>query len=575
VSDRDQQRALIRLRRRMRLVLAVFALAFVGLAARAVHLQVFDEAFLTEQGEARHLRVEQIAAHRGTITDRNGEPLAVSTPVDSVWANPRELAESGADPTELARVLDLDKAEMLRKITRSTGRNFIYLRRHMSPAAAERVEALHVPGVYLQREYRRYYPAGEIVGHLLGFTDVDDRGLEGLELAFDDWLSGTAGAKRVLRDRFGRTVEDVEGIEPPSPGRTLTASVDLSIQYLAYRALKSRVLENHARSGSVVVLDVPTGEVLAIANQPGFNPNDREQYTASRYRNRAVTDIFEPGSSFKTLVMAAALESGRYEPASRIDTTPLTVGAKRIEDKHPLGVIDMTTVLAKSSNVGMTKIALSLEREQLWSVLAQLGFGQLTESGFPGESAGLLVRHTHWSPVSVATLSYGYGVSVTPLQLAQAYAVIASGGLHRPVSFVREDHAPRADRVLSERSVQELTQMLEAVVTGEGTGVRAAVPGYRVAGKTGTARKSQAGGYADDRYVAVFAGFAPASRPRLVIVVVIDEPSGGIYYGGDVAAPVFSTVMAGALRLLAVAPDMPLEPPLILAHAPLEAAGAP
>src|SRR5262245_48163699 len=281
VTDRDQQKALMRLRRRMRLVLAAFALAFVGLAARAVHLQVFDEQFLTEQGEARHLRVEQIAAHRGTITDRNGEPLAVSTPVDSVWANPRELAESGADPTELAHVLELDKAEMLRKITRSTGRNFIYLRRHMSPAAAERVAALHVPGVYLQREYRRYYPAGEIVGHLLGFTDVDDRGLEGLELAFDDWLAGTPGAKRVLRDRFGRSVEDVEGIEAPSPGRTLTTSIDLPIQYLAYRALKSAVLENGARSGSVVVLDVTTGEVLAIANQPGFNPNDREQYTAS------------------------------------------------------------------------------------------------------------------------------------------------------------------------------------------------------------------------------------------------------------------------------------------------------
>jgi len=314
--------------------------------------------------------------------------------------------------------------------------------------------------------------------------------------------------------------------------------------------------------------------VLAIANQPGFNPNDREQYTASRYRNRAVTDIFEPGSSFKTLVMAAALESGRYQPDTPIDTTPLIVGPKLIEDKHDLGIVDATTVLAKSSNVGMTKIALSLEREQLWSVLAQLGFGQLTASGFPGESAGLLVRHTHWSPVSVATLSYGYGVSVTPLQLAQAYAVVASGGMHRPISFVREEHPPRAERVLSEHSMQELTSMLEAVVSVEGTGVRAAVPGYRVAGKTGTARKSQVGGYADNRYVAVFAGFAPVTRPRVVIIVVIDEPSAGIYYGGEVAAPVFSLVMAGALRVLAVAPDTTLTPPLVLAHAPLEA-GAP
>jgi cell division protein FtsI (penicillin-binding protein 3) len=558
----------------MRLVLVCFALVFVGLVARAVHLQVFDEEFLTGQGEARHLRVEQIAAHRGTITDRNGEPLAVSTPVDSVWANPRELAESGADLSALSRALDLDKADLLRRVTRSTDRSFLYLRRHMSPAAAESVQALHVPGVYLQREYRRYYPAGEVVGHLLGFTNVDDQGLEGLELAFDDWLTGKPGSKRVLRDRFGRSVEDVESIEPPSPGRALVTSIDLSIQYLTYRTLKAAVQDNHARSGSVVVLDVTTGEVLAVANQPGFNPNDREQYTASRYRNRAVTDIFEPGSSFKTLVMAAALESGRYQPDTSIDTTPLIVGPKLIEDKHDLGTIDATTVLAKSSNVGMTKIALSLEREQLWSVLAQLGFGQLTASGFPGESAGLLVRHTHWSPVSVATLSYGYGVSVTPLQLAQAYAVVAAGGMHRPISFVREEHPPRAERVLSEHSMQELTSMLEAVVSAEGTGARAAVPGYRVAGKTGTARKSQAGGYADNRYVAVFAGFAPATRPRVVVVVVIDEPSAGIYYGGDVAAPVFSAVMAGALRVLAVAPDTILTPPLLLAHAPLEA-GAP
>jgi cell division protein FtsI (penicillin-binding protein 3) len=575
VNERDQQKARIRLRRRMRLVQVFFVFALIGLCARAVHLQVLDEQFLVEQGEARHLRVEQIAAHRGSITDRNGEPLGVSSPVDSVWVNPRELAESGADVNDLAKTLGVDAGELMRKVSRSTDRSFLYLRRHMNPAAAARVEALHVPGVYLQREYRRFYPPGEIVGHLLGFTNVDDRGLEGLELAFDDWLAGKPGAKRVLRDRFGRSVEDVESIEPPRPGRTLVSSIDLRIQYLGYRALKATVQERHARSGSVVVLDTTTGEVLAIANQPGFNPNDREQYAASRYRNRAVTDMFEPGSSFKTVVMAAALESGRYQPNTLVDTTPVTVGSKRIEDKHPLGIIDATTILAKSSNVGMTKIALSLEREKLWTVLAQLGFGQLTASGFPGESAGLLVRHTHWSPVAVATLSYGYGVSVTPLQLAQAYATIASGGMHRPVTFVREDHPPRPERVLSEHAVRELTGMLEAVVTTEGTGVRAAVPGYRVAGKTGTAWKSIAGGYAQDRYMSVFAGFAPATRPRLAIVVVIDEPSGGIYYGGDVAAPVFSTVMAGALRLLAVAPDAPLEPVPLLAQAPLEAAGAP
>jgi cell division protein FtsI (penicillin-binding protein 3) len=575
VTERDQRRAAARLRRRTRFVLACFALALTGLAARAVQLQVIEEEFLTEQGEARHLRVEQIAAHRGAITDRNGEPLAVSTPVDSVWVNPRELAESGADVGPLARALEIDKAELLRRVTRATNRSFMYLRRHMSPAAAARVRDLHVPGVYLMREYRRYYPPGEIVGHLLGFTNVDDHGLEGLELAFDEWLTGKPGAKRVLRDRYGRTVEDVESIEPSSPGRTLVTSIDLGIQYLTYRALKAAVQQHGARSGSVVVLDVTTGEVLAIANQPGFNPNDREQYSPARYRNRAVTDIFEPGSSFKPFVMAAALESGEYSKDTLIDTTPVKVGVKLIQDKHRLGVVDATTVLAKSSNVGMTKIALSLEREALWSVLAQLGFGQLTASGFPGESAGLLVRYTHWSNVAVATLSYGYGVSVTPLQLAQAYAAVAAGGLQRPVSFVRVDEPPEPRRVLSERVAQELTQMLESVIGTEGTGARAAVPGYRVAGKTGTAWKSQAGGYAHDRYVSVFAGFAPATRPRLAVVVVIDEPSRGVYYGGDVAAPVFAAVMSGALRLLAVAPDTPLEPAPLLAQAPSEAAGAP
>jgi len=554
----------------MRLVLACFALVFVGLVARAVHLQVFDEEFLTGQGEARHLRVEQIAAHRGTITDRNGEPLAVSTPVDSVWANPRELAESGADLTALARALDLDKADLLRRVTRSTDRTFLYLRRHMSPAAAESVQALHVPGVYLQREYRRYYPAGEVVGHLLGFTNVDDQGLEGLELAFDDWLTGTPGSKRVLRDRFGRTVEDVESIEPPSPGRTLVTSIDLRIQYLTYRALKAAVQDNHARSGSVVVLDVTTGEVLAIANQPGFNPNDREQYTASRYRNRAVTDIFEPGSSFKPLVMASAIESGGFKPTTIVDTSPgfwRINNALIIQDDSNLGKIPLTTVLARSSDVGAARVALTMEPQEIWRVLAGFGIGRLTDSGFPGESAGRLNDPQHWRTIGQATLAYGYGVAVTPLQLARAYSAIAADGILRPVSMLALDKPPAGTRVISSSTAHALTQMMEAVVSPAGTGKRAAVRNYRVAGKTGTAQKAVVGGHSDQRHTAFFAGFAPASHPRLVVVVVVDEPQGA-YYGADVAAPVFSNIVTGALRVLAVPPDaLPAAPLTVVAQA--------
>lgn len=541
----------------------VLALAACGLLWRAVDLQLMDHGFLASQGDARYSRVATIAAHRGTVTDRFGEPLAVSTPVDSVWANPKELTLATDQLPRLARALKLDRNELARRVTSNLDREFLYLRRHMQPAEARRIKALGIPGVYLVREYRRYYPSGEVVGHVLGFTNVDDTGQEGIELAFDHWLAGEDGAKRVIQDRYGRVVQDVESIRPVRPGRDLVLSIDLRIQYLAYRELKAAIREQRAKSGSVIVLDVTTGEVLAMVNQPAYNPNDRDQINARAYRNRAATDILEPGSSIKPFVMAAALASGKYSEQTIVDTSPgyIRVGAKPIEDKHNLGRIDLATVLAKSSNVGMTQIALSLEPEQLWTTLTRLGFGQVTTSGYPGESAGLLSHWTHWRPIGIATMSYGYGLSVTPLQLAHAYATIGAGGLSRPVSFLRVDAAPVGDRVLDERVSRSLVHMLESVVTPAGTGIRAAIPGYRVAGKTGTAWKSTAGGYSTDRYMAVFGGVAPATQPRLAAVVIIDEPGAGQYYGGDVAAPVFSRVVGGALRLMAVAPDAAIGAP--------------
>ena len=537
----------------------------VILLGRAVQLQVFHKAFLTRQGDVRHLRVAKISAHRGVITDRNGEPLAVSTPVDSVWVNPGELVQAPDRIPQLAAALRIDAEKLVRRLTRNVDKEFMYLKRHMHPAEAEAIARLEIPGVDLEREYRRYYPAGEVTGHLIGFTNIDDSGQEGLELAFDNWLAGggggggggKSGKKRVLKDRLGSVIEDVERIESPSPGRSLAASIDLRIQYLAYRELKAAMQHNKAKAGSIVVLDVTTGEVLAMANQPAYNPNDRSQFAASRYRNRAITDIFEPGSAIKPLIIAAALESGRYKRGSRVNTSPgsIKVGAKTIEDPRDLGTIDLTTILARSSNVGATKIAMSLEPEGLYSVLNGFGLGRLSASGFPGESAGLLSHYSNWRPISQATLAYGYGLSVTPLQLAQAYAVIATDGLHRPVSLLRIDEPPIARRVVKAGTAETVLSMLEDVVGPEGTGKRATVAGYRVAGKTGTVKKFTAGGYSEKRYTALFSGIAPISRPRLAVVVVVDEPDNGDYYGGEVAAPVFSRVAAGALRILAVAPD--------------------
>jgi cell division protein FtsI (penicillin-binding protein 3) len=544
---------------RLRTVLGALVLIAVALVARAVDLQLLDEGFLEGQGDARFTRVAKLSAIRGGIYDRNGEPLAASTPVDTVWANPPEVMNAADQIPRLAEGLNRDKKWLTQVITSNLDREFVYLVRHMRPSDATQVAELKIPGIYLLREYQRFYPAGEVTGHLLGFTKkYDDIGQEGLELAYDRWLGAQAGAKRVIQDRYGRTVEDVESIRAPRPGEDLITSIDLRIQYLAYRELKAAVHEHQAKGGSVVVLDIDTGEVLAMVNQPAYNPNDRDQVAASRYRNRAATDIFEPGSSIKPFTAAAGIASGRFHPNTIIDTSPgfVRVGIKNIPDKHNLGPISLTTVIAKSSNVGMTKMAMTLAPQSMHQMLRAFGFGEVTGSGFPGESAGLLYDASHWRKIEQATISYGYGLSVTPLQLARAYAILGAGGIRRPVTLRRVDGVVPGERVLDARIAQELLKMMESVVSQDGaTGYRAALVGYRVAGKTGTAWTADAGGYSSDRYKSSFGGVVPASLPRLAAIVVIDEPGGRQFYGGDVAAPVFANVMAGALRLLGVPPD--------------------
>jgi cell division protein FtsI (penicillin-binding protein 3) len=546
-------------------LLGCFAVAATTLEGRVLYLQLIDNEFLAAQGDHRHLRTVEISAHRGAITDRHGEPLAVSTPVDSIWADPRELKSALDRLPELARALDLDAEWLARRITSNVDREFVFIKRHLPPVQTAEVLELDIPGVGTTREYRRYYPSGEVMGHVLGFTDIDDHGQEGLELAFDYWLRGETGSKRVLQDRLGRVIGDVEQIKASRPGRTLRTSLDLRLQYLAYRELKAAVTESRARSGSVVILDPTSGEVLAMVNQPSFNPNNRAQRDPDLYRNRAATDIFEPGSSFKPFVLAAALEGGYVTPDTLIDTSPgyLTVGNRILtEDPTRLGRITVTSVLAKSSNVGAGRIALDMDAEEIGRVLHGFGIGRSTESGFPGESAGSLNEPRHWRAVGQATLAYGYGVSVTTLQLARAYAAIAAGGVLHPVSMLAIDEAAPGEDAISATAAAQLLEMMQAVISPEGTGQRAAIKNFSVAGKTGTSRIASAGGYVTDRYTAVFAGIAPASDPRLVAVVVIDDPKGEQYYGGDVAAPVFARIVAGALRVLAVPPDTVPDPPL-------------
>ncbi|MDP1708589.1 MAG: penicillin-binding transpeptidase domain-containing protein [Gammaproteobacteria bacterium] len=548
-------------------VFTLLALAGLTLVWRAVDLHVVHKEFLRDQGEARYLRVVALPAHRGIITDRNGEPLAVSTPVESVWANPRELATAQADWPALAALLDLDSDGLAAYLAARLEREFVYIKRRIDPDLAARVMALNVPGVALMREYRRYYPDGEIMAHVVGITNVDDIGQEAIELAYDDWLRGVPGAKRVIKDRLGRIVEDVESLSIPRPGRELRLSLDRRIQYLAYRELKAALLQHKARSGSLVVMEAGTGEVLAMVNFPAYNPN-RSNGARSDKRNRAVTDLFEPGSTIKPFTAAAALESGLYQPGTLIDTAPglLRVGNKSVRDIHDYGRIDVATVIQKSSNVGASKMALAISREQLWRMFSGVGFGAATGSSFPGEADGVLPPYTRWREVERATLAFGYGVSTTALQLASAYATIANGGQLHPASFLPVKKPSNANTVMQSDTAAALRSMLESVTHEGGTGTQARVTGYRVGGKTGTVHKVGAHGYDKSRYVALFAGFAPAHHPRLVTVVVINEPGGEQYYGGHVAAPVFSRVMAGALRLLNIAPDAPVVQTQQLAH---------
>ena len=545
----------VRAGRRLYAMLLLLLLSTIGLATRAVTLQVVDTEFLQNQGEARYLREIEIPATRGVIYDRNGVPLAVSTPVESVWVHPAQLLEERDNIDALAELLGLDADEIERKLTRRLDKEFVWLERRLPPADAEKIRELELPGVFLQREYRRFYPSGEVSTHVLGFTNIDDIGQEGLELAYNDWLQGVPGKKRVIKDRRGRVVEDVDLIMPAQPGRSLTLSLDHRLQYLAYRELMRTMKEHKANSGSVVLLDVASSEILAMVNSPSYNPNQQGRRESDALRNRAVTDVVEPGSVMKPFTVAAALETGNYQPDSPVDTSPGTIeiSGHTISDTNNYGLLDVTGLVTKSSNVGVSKLALSMEAEHLWGSLSRFGFGKVTGSTFPGESAGVLRDYQRWHKVEQATISYGYGISATALQLAQAFTALANDGRMRAPSFIKSANNP-ATSVLDPAIAAQVRQMMLTVTGPDGTGKQARIKNYQVAGKTGTSRKASAAGY-EERYVGSFIGFAPASDPQLVAVVVVNDPQGDSYYGGTVAGPLFSRVMSGALRLLDIPPD--------------------
>ncbi len=539
-------------------MLLIFFACSLVLIARAVNLQVMETDFLQGQGNARFLREVTIASTRGVIKDRNGEPLAVSTPVDSVWVHPGQLLEYPEKIAPLADLLHANAEDIERKLTQRAGKEFVWLKRRLHPDVADQIRDMDIPGVNLQKEYRRFYPAGEVTSHVIGFTNIDDVGQEGLELAYDSWLAGSPGLKRITRDRKGQPVKEVELVRESQPGQDLHLTIDKRLQYLAYRELKSTVLKHGARSGSVVVLDVESGEVLAMVNQPSYNPNNPNDpdHDVDGMRNRAVTDVIEPGSVMKPIAITSVLENGIATPTTPVETTPgyTVVSRHTIRDHNNYGLLDVTGVLTKSSNVGVTKLALQLEPQQMWDTYRRYGFGEATGTGFPGESAGVLRNHQRWRRLEQATIAYGYGMSATPLQLAQAYAAIANGGKLRQPAFIQGSNNPPISAIDPEIA-RAVASMLETVPTTEGTGSRARVANYRIAGKTGTSHKASASGYAAARYVSSFAGFGPASNPRLVCVVIINDPSGEEYYGGLVAAPLFSEVMTGAMRILNIPPD--------------------
>ena len=546
---------------RARIVVAVLLGAFAVLASRAVFLQHMETNFLQEKGDARYSRVLEVPATRGRILDRNGEAPAVSTPVKSLWAIPADVESTAKQRRALASLLGLEARELDRRLS-DVSRDFVYLKRQVPPEQAAAALALGLKGVYQHPEYRRYYPGGEVTAHVIGFTGVDDGGQEGIELAHQSTLGGLAGSRRVIKDRLGRVVEDVESIRLAQDGADLVLSIDSKLQNIAYGALKAAVEQHRAKAGALVALDVRSGEVLALVNVPSFNPNNRARLTGAQLRNRAITDLFEPGSTLKPFTVALALESGKVTPSTLVSTAPgsMTMAHFTIRDVHPASVMSVAQVLQKSSNVGAAKLALAMPREQLWDFFHRVGFGAAPQIAFPGATGGKLRPWKSWKPIEQATMAYGHGISVSLLQLAHAYTIFAGDGELVPLTLVKTGMAASGERVISAETARAVRAMLEQAVQPGGTGPRARIMGWRVGGKTGTAHKQENGGYAADRYLSSFVGFAPASAPRLVIAVMIDEPAYGGHYGGTVAAPVFSQVMQGALRLLGVPHDAPLEP---------------
>lgn len=539
--------------------LLLIGLAVLGLLTRVIDLAIFNQHFLRQQGDERVLRVVKAPAFRGVITDRNGFPLAVSTTVYSIWINPKEFKANKKKLTALSQFTNVPAKEILNNQERykSQKREFAYIKRGLPPEVANQIKSLAIPGVYLQQDYRRYYPEGEVSAHLIGFTNIDDQGQEGLELAYNQWLQGEPGKKWVIKDRLGRVISDVENIQDQRPGGDLTLSIDRRIQYLAYRELLAGVTETNCVSGSAVVIDTQTGEILAMVNVPSFNPNNRGQAKPAELRNRALTDTFEPGSTIKAFSIAAALASGKFTRDSIIDTSPgwLRVGHNLVRDEHGHGPLTVEQILQRSSNIGVTKMLLELPPDSLWNLLHNVGFGEQSQLEFPGEQSGSLVKHQPWGAFTLATLGFGYGMSATTLQLAQAFSVLANQGIKKPVFLLRQVKQTPGKRVMEAKITQQMLDMMETVVAKGGTAEKAAVPGYRVAGKTGTARKVGQGGYQKHVYTSSFIGIAPATHPRLVVAVVMHEPRGKLYYGGFVAGPVFSKVMEGSLRMLNIAPD--------------------
>lgn len=542
---------------RLYALLAFLGIVLAVLVWRLIDLNVIERPFLLRQSQARILRKVQIPAYRGIITDRFGTPLAISTPVYSIWVNPKIFKADYAQKLKLAKLLDLSLSDVERQTRKQGDRGFVYLKRENPPALAKKVLALKITGVFSQREYKRYYPEGAITAHVVGLTNIDDQGQEGLELAYNKWLKGTPGEKEVLKDRLGHIIANVALLKKPKQGHNLVLSIDHRIQYVAYKSLEWGIKKFHAQSGSVVVLDVKTGEILAMVNWPSYNPNSRPKDHDGRYRNRAVTDMFEPGSVIKPFNIALALESGKYQPNSIINTNPgwMRIGGYTIRDDGlNYGRIDLTQVLQKSSNIGAAKIMLSLQPQEYWHLLREFGFGQRTRSGFPGESAGTLVPRTTWYPSVVATLAYGYGIAVTTLQLAHAYAMLADGGVDRPVTFLKVKQAPIGKQILHKGVANTVLHMLETVVEKGGTGTRASILGYHVAGKTGTAYIAGPKGYDKKKHMASFVGIAPVSDPVLVVAVDVRDPKPQ-HFGGIVAAPIFQKVMSAALRLMDIPPD--------------------